>query len=129
MYGHRDTCPLCEAHAVGNGIVEQIAIASKHEHLPALVDRVRAVAGQGIESDRHVDAGGVATDEELTLIAAEALEDLQAETGIQLSHEASRRNVLTRGIDLTHSSGSASPSVRCCARASNSASRAGTSRA
>ena len=82
------------------GVVERIAIASEHERLPAPVDRVRAVAGQGLEGDRHFDSGGVAPDEELTLIAAEALEDLRAETGIELSHEASRRNLLTRGIAL-----------------------------
>jgi MOSC domain-containing protein YiiM len=64
------------------------------------VDRVHAVAGQGLEGDRHFDPDGVAPDEELTLIAAEALKDLRAETGIELSLEASRRNLLTRGIDL-----------------------------
>ena len=85
---------------VGDGLVEQIAIASEHEQLPALVHSVRALAGHGIETDRHFNAGGVAPDQELTLIAAEALEAMQAETGIELSHEASRRNVLTRGIDL-----------------------------
>jgi MOSC domain-containing protein YiiM len=91
---------LCEGGAVDSGLVEQIAISSEHEHLPALVDRVRAVAGHGLEGDRHFEPGGVAPDEELTLIAAEALEHLRVETGIELSHEASRRNVLTRGVDL-----------------------------
>jgi MOSC domain-containing protein YiiM len=78
----------------------QIAIASEHELLPVQVEHVRAVAGHGLEGDRNFDLRGVAPDEELTLIAAEALEDLRADTGIELSHEASRRNLLTRGIDL-----------------------------
>ena len=34
------------------------------------------------------------------MIAAEALEALFAETGIELSAAESRRNVLTRGVDL-----------------------------
>jgi len=36
----------------------------------------------------------------LTLIAAEALEGLAVEHGIELTAAESRRNVLTRGIDL-----------------------------
>lgn len=82
------------------GVVEQVAIAREHEQLPVQVERVRVVAGQGVDGDRHFDPTGVAPGEDLTLIAAEALENLQAETGISLSHEASRRNVLTRGVDL-----------------------------
>jgi MOSC domain-containing protein YiiM len=83
-----------------SGVVEQIAIATEHEQLPVPVESVQAVAGRGLEGDRHFDPAGVAPDEELTLIAVEALDDLLAETGTKLSHEASRRNVLTRGIDL-----------------------------
>ena len=50
-----------------------------------------AEAGRGLEGDYHGD---------LTLIASEALEGLHEDTGIELSGEGSRRNVLTRGIDL-----------------------------
>jgi MOSC domain-containing protein YiiM len=52
---------------------------------------VNAEAGRGLEGDYHGD---------LTLIAAEALEGLREDTGIELTGEATRRNVLTRGIDL-----------------------------
>jgi MOSC domain-containing protein YiiM len=85
---------------VNGGVVEQVAISSEHEQLPVQVERVRVVAGQGLDGDRHFDPAGVGPGEDLTLIAAEALENLESETGIALSHEASRRNVLTRGIDL-----------------------------
>jgi MOSC domain-containing protein YiiM len=81
------------------GVVEQIAIASKRGELPASVPRVRARAGHGLEGESHYsDAAepGAA----LTLIAREALHGLREDTGIELSHEASRRNVLTSGIDL-----------------------------
>jgi MOSC domain-containing protein YiiM len=83
-----------------HGIVEQIAISPEHEVLPAPVDRVRVVAGQGLEGDRNFAPAGAGPGEAITLIAAEGLEGLRADTGIALSHEASRRNVLTRGIDL-----------------------------
>ena len=60
---------------------------------------VRAEAGRGIEGEYHWSATPE-PGQSLTLIAAEALEGLREDTGIELSHEASRRNVLTRGIDL-----------------------------
>jgi MOSC domain-containing protein YiiM len=82
------------------GVVQQIAISPEHEVLPEPVGQVRAVAGQGLEGDRNFAPDGAAPGEAITLIAAEALEGLHADTGIELSHEASRRNVLTRGIDL-----------------------------
>jgi MOSC domain-containing protein YiiM len=85
---------------MNHGVVEQIAIAAEHEQLPGKVDRVRVIAGQGLVGDRNFAADGAGRGEALTLIAAEALEGLRRETGVDLSHEASRRNVLTRGTDL-----------------------------
>jgi MOSC domain-containing protein YiiM len=81
------------------GVVEQIAITADRDALPAPVERIRAEAGHGIEGEYHwspaPDPG-----QSITLIAAEALAGLREDTGIELSHVASRRNVLTRGIDL-----------------------------
>jgi MOSC domain-containing protein YiiM len=85
---------------MNHGVVEQLAIAAEHEQLPAKVDRVRVIAGQGLVGDRNFAPDGGGPGEALTLIAAEALDGLRLGTGIELSHEASRRNVLTRGIDL-----------------------------
>jgi MOSC domain-containing protein YiiM len=56
-----------------------------------VVDAVDAEAGRGLEGDYHGD---------LTLIASEALDGLREDTGIELTGEQSRRNVLTRGVDL-----------------------------
>ena len=81
------------------GTVEQIAIAAKRPELPAPVPAVRAQAGHGLEGEYHWSEQPEAG-QSITLIAAEALEGLRADTGIELSHEASRRNVLTRGVDL-----------------------------
>jgi MOSC domain-containing protein YiiM len=82
-----------------SGVVEQIAISPDRDALPAPVASVRAVAGHGLEGEYHWSADPE-PGQSLTLIAAEALEGLRADTGIELSHEASRRNLLTRGIDL-----------------------------
>jgi MOSC domain-containing protein YiiM len=75
------------------GTVEQIAIAPEENALPGAVGEVEVRAG-GMVGDRYAEAG------DITLIEAEALEAFTAETGIPLSHEESRRQVLTRGVHL-----------------------------
>jgi MOSC domain-containing protein YiiM len=75
------------------GTVEQIAIGSENSALPGIVEQVE-VGATGIAGDRYAEQG------DITLIEAEALEAFTAETGIELSHEESRRQVLTRGIRL-----------------------------
>jgi MOSC domain-containing protein YiiM len=85
------------------GVVVEINIAPRREELPQPVERIRAVAAQGLEGDRKFSPEPRADDErdrDLTLIAAEALEGLTEDTGIELTAAESRRNVLTRGIDL-----------------------------
>jgi MOSC domain-containing protein YiiM len=82
-----------------SGVVEQIAISSDRAALPDPVARVRAEAGRGLEGEYHWSQEPEAG-QSITLIAAEALEGLREDTGIELSHEASRRNLLTRGVDL-----------------------------
>lgn len=87
----------------GAGVVVEINIAPRREELPTPVDRVQAVEAQGLAGDRKFAAEPRPDDErdrDLTLIAAEALEGLFAEAGIELSGAESRRNLLTRGIDL-----------------------------
>jgi MOSC domain-containing protein YiiM len=81
------------------GRVEQINIGPSGE-VPAPVDRVEAHAGRGLVGNRYYKERGMKRGQALTLIAAEALEGLQVEHGIELSAAESRRNVLTRGIDL-----------------------------
>jgi MOSC domain-containing protein YiiM len=83
---------------MGPGRVEGIFIGPDGT-LPAPVESVAAVAGRGLEGNRYffdVAPPGRA----LTLIAAEALEGMAAETGVEITAAESRRNVLTRGIDL-----------------------------
>ena len=81
------------------GRVEGIYISADHGDLPEPVESVRALAGRGLEGNRYFfdDApAGTA----LTLIAAEAVEAMEREHGVTLEPRESRRNVVTRGIDV-----------------------------
>src|ERR671919_3264958 len=80
------------------GSVEGIFIGPPFE-LPGPIERVQAVAGRGLEGNRYF-YDEAPPGRALTLIAAEALEAAAAETGVELGADESRRNVLTRGIDL-----------------------------
>jgi MOSC domain-containing protein YiiM len=82
-----------------SGRVEGIFIGAKYE-LPEPVERVRALAGRGLEGNRYFYHGDAPAGRALTLIAAEALEEGAAASGVELNAAESRRNVLTRGIDL-----------------------------
>jgi MOSC domain-containing protein YiiM len=75
------------------GTVVQIAVSPQKEILPTAVPEVE-VSATGVAGDRYGDAG------DITLIEQEALEAFAAETGLELSHEESRRQVLTRGVRL-----------------------------
>jgi MOSC domain-containing protein YiiM len=86
---------------MSSGQVVGIFLAAENGELPAPVERVRALAGQGLEGNRYFYSDGNAPDgRALTLIAAEALEAMERETEIRLDAAATRRNVLTRGIDV-----------------------------
>ncbi len=88
------------------GVVELLAVAPVAEVPMQLVTRVRAVAGRGLEGDRYADGAGTFSPRgghrpgyDLTLIAAEVVEELTARDAA-LDFAATRRNVLTRGIDV-----------------------------
>jgi MOSC domain-containing protein YiiM len=83
---------------VTEGRVEQINIGPERA-LPAPVERVRALAGKGLEGNRYF-YDDAPPGRALTLIAAEAIEAFNAESGIPLTAAESRRNVLVRGIDV-----------------------------
>ncbi|TML29625.1 MAG: MOSC domain-containing protein [Actinobacteria bacterium] len=82
------------------GRVEGIYIAAEHGELPAPVDSVCARAGRGLEGNRYFFEGDAPSGTALTLIAAEAVEALEREHGISIEPRESRRNVVTRGIDV-----------------------------
>jgi MOSC domain-containing protein YiiM len=87
---------------VAPGTVESIWIGPVTPGPVSAVRTVRAIAGRGLDGDRHLAPAGrsAAAGEALTLIEAEALEAIAVEHGIHLEPGGSRRNVVTRGIDL-----------------------------
>jgi MOSC domain-containing protein YiiM len=84
------------------GRVEEINIAAELEGALGPVDAVDALAGQGLRGDRYCSERPRLAGEgrDITLIQAEALDGLLEDHGIALRPAESRRNVLTRGIDL-----------------------------
>jgi MOSC domain-containing protein YiiM len=85
---------------VSEGRVEGIFISAQEGDLPDPVESVQAVAGRGLEGNRYFYDGNAPSGRALTLIAAEALAEGEAESGVPLDAAESRRNVLTSGIDL-----------------------------
>ena len=81
------------------GRVEAINIGPE-EQLPSPVERAAAHAGKGLVGNRYYFEEGAGPGRALTLIAAEALDAMATEHGIEITAAESRRNVLTRGIDV-----------------------------
>lgn len=75
------------------GVVEGIFWGAVDEGPLQAADEVKVVTGAGIEGDRYGH-------KDITLFAAEAIEGLHADTGIELAPSEIRRNVMTRGIGL-----------------------------
>jgi MOSC domain-containing protein YiiM len=89
-----------------HGTVEALAIAPHAEARMQVLEVARAVAGRGLEGDRYAARAGTFTPRgdkrpgyDLTLMAAEVLDELVA-AGHPVDFAATRRNVLTRGIDV-----------------------------
>lgn len=88
------------------GLVEQILVRSEANGPTRAVEHIEAVAGIGLEGDRYREGRGTfsvpgKSGQALTLIEAEALDTLLADHGIALDPQATGRNVVTRGVDLT----------------------------
>ncbi len=87
------------------GVVVGIFIAPEAGAPMQAVEAARAVPGRGLEGDRYFEARGSFSrwpgpHRDVTLIAEEALAEMARETGTTLAPEASRRNVLVRGVPL-----------------------------
>lgn len=80
-------------------MVEGIYLSEKAKRLPVAVRSASVIAGRGVVGDRYFLGKGSfshwrGTGRALTLVEAEALED------VGLGFAESRRNVVTRGVDL-----------------------------
>jgi hypothetical protein len=89
-----------------SGTVESIAIAADAESPMQIVVSASALAGYGLEGDRYARSAGTFSSRtgrrpgyDLTLIAVEVVEELTAR-GARLDFGSTRRNILTRGIDV-----------------------------
>jgi len=83
------------------GRVEAIFLSAEHHELPTPVQRVSARAGRGLEGNRYYwENGRAPRGAAITLIAAEAVEAVAADGDVDVEPAATRRNVLTRGIDV-----------------------------
>src|SRR3984885_3248689 len=89
--------PAAPPRAGGGG---RLAVASSAGEPAQLLESVRALAGSGLEGDRHVSGRGTFPSgmpgSALTLIEAEVCESFDP----PLEPSEHRRNVVTRGIDL-----------------------------
>ncbi len=90
----------CEA------FLELILTAPSPEAPMQTRESVKAIAGEGLESDRYFTGIGTFSpsepkpDYEITLIEAEQVETFAAQQGIEFTVYDARRNLVTRGIDL-----------------------------
>lgn len=101
--------PVLHSAATGpelRGTVEALAVAPAAEAPMRLLDTARVRAGHGLEGDRYAAGAGTFSPRaahrpgyDLTLIAAEMLDELAA-AGHPMDFATTRRNVLTRGIDV-----------------------------
>jgi hypothetical protein len=77
-----------------DGLVQVEAINIGPSHAIASADSVSVLAGKGLRGDRHFCEQGTKPGQALTLIEAEALED------VGLTGAESRRQVVVRGVRL-----------------------------
>ena len=90
------------SYPMSEGTVVEINIAPEEAAPTHPVDRITVEVGHGVVGDRHYAPDGLAEPgHALTLIEAEAIEAANAEhPDLQMTAGLSRRQVLTRGIEL-----------------------------
>ena len=89
---------------VVDGVVESIFVAGASGQPMRAVDEVQALAGGGLAGDRYCTGRGYWTDGDgcqVTIIEGEDLDYIAAEHGVPVANGRHRRNLVTRGVDLT----------------------------
>lgn len=100
-----DARPAARPAPIGHGEVVAIHVAQVRDAPMVAVERVRAVAGVGLDGDRYARGAGTwsgdsRVDRDITFVESEVIEDVAATDGIALAPGETRRNVTTRGIRL-----------------------------
>lgn len=88
-----------------SGTLLAIYIAPKAKQPMRLIQAAHLVPGRGIEGDRYYENAGSfsrwrGVRRALSLIEQETIDDVLAQTGIDLTAGQSRRNLVTRGVRL-----------------------------
>lgn len=89
------------------GTLKAISIAPNGADPVQLVDSVQVEVGRGLVGDRYYEKTGSFSQtkehgEEVTLIAQEDIEAVNRDHNIPITHEESRRNLLTTGVPLNY---------------------------
>ena len=90
---------------IGTGIVIALFTVDRRAAPMKKVEQLYALAGRGIEGDRYLRGTGTYSKKpepgrQVTLIQSEVLESLKDNFEITVKPEESRRNILTRGIEI-----------------------------
>lgn len=100
-----ERAPADTAPALWSGVLLEVFAAETAGVEMHALEEAELIAGVGIAGDRYATGRGHYAylphpDRQLTLIAQEVLDAVEAETGIRLSGQESRRNMVTRGVPL-----------------------------
>jgi MOSC domain-containing protein YiiM len=79
------------------GSVVQIFVAAKSADVSTPVSSATLQAGRGIVGDRYYDKD---VDAQVTLVCADTIAQVNAESGWTLKPDETRRNIVTRDVDL-----------------------------
>ena len=82
------------------GKLVSITIASESGAPLTRLQETVLVAGKGIPGDRCYDEQGADPDKQITLIEEEKVAEFNRETGLDVAAWQTRRNLVTRGVDL-----------------------------
>jgi MOSC domain-containing protein YiiM len=99
---HRDVRRLGRP-LLRSGSLDAIFVAGVGGALMMPVDAVEAAAGRGLHGDRYSEHRGhwSPLDEcQVTLVAAETLDEIETTFGVSVRAGEHRRNLVTRGLDL-----------------------------
>jgi MOSC domain-containing protein YiiM len=88
-----------------DGTIEHLFITDAMSQPMTAQSALTAIAGKGVEGDRYTLETGTYSKKpepgrQITLVEGEVLDWLEREHGLTVRPEDSRRNVVTRGIDL-----------------------------
>lgn len=82
------------------GTVEAICIASTEHGRQERLTQANIVAGAGLVGDRYFGARPRDSGQNVTVVELEEIERFKRETGENIGIDATRRNIVTRGIRL-----------------------------